>query len=222
MTTRKLTAKTFARLSIKNMTHAEFLTAHWEWLEGHTFLAPLLTAYQGQEINAENCIAACREALLMHDIRAQIIKAEESMKKSISRVDEAKYTVTIYVKWFDISTNKWEMKVGTTTHRSVVEDENGKEQIIEEEKDMVYSARLFQNAERLATLRLARREDAIFAEIANNFDKKVITTMTRDQGLGLMYPHAKHPFMKRAPSQESKPFRNYPRAHNDRVSFSRG
>ena len=221
MATRTMTPKLFARANIKGSPE-EFLTKHLDWLREHSFLDPLLDACVGKEITAKDCIDACREALLVHEIQGEIEKAKASMQKSMSRIDEQpKYTATIYVK-FQQKDGTWGIKVGTQIKKRMIEDEHGKVQVLEEEKDLVFTAHLFQVIERIAILRLAKREDAVFCEIENHFGKIVRTNITRDQALGQFYGKTREPFMKRRSSNESKPYCNYPRAHNDYASFSRG
>ena len=216
---RKMTSKLFARAAVGNDPSA-FIAKHLEWLSSHKFIAPLLKAYQEQQIDAEVCIRACREALLLHDIRVQISKAEESMKRSIEKIGSDNYTITIYTKF--LNGDKWDIKIGTQTKKHVFEDQAGKMQSYEEEVEMIFHAHMFQFAERIATLKLSKREDSVFAEIVNNYGKKIITTISRDMALALMFPKDKQPFCKRQASGESKPFKNFQRSHNDRASFSRG
>lgn len=214
MSVRKMTPKTFARAAIKN-GYDEFLSNHMQWLQGYSFLEPLLTAYKGKEIDANACVGACREALLMHEIQQSIAKAKKSMQRSIARSEDAHYTITIYCKVWDDETKKYSLAVGQNTKKSTYQDEQGLWHTEEEDTDMVYEARMYQFAERIAALKLSKREDAVFAEIENNYGPKTRTTITRDQALGLVYPKEKTAAHKRL-SNDSKPLKNYMRAKNSR------
>lgn len=220
MATRQMTAKLFARAAIGNSPEA-FLNKHMEWLRSHNFLSPILDAFEVGDVEPTHCIGALREALIHHDIQSQFTKAKFKFEEALKRTNDAAYTITIYTKFFNTETNEWDLQVGTNTKKHIVEDEAGNKQVITEEEDMVFTARMYHMAERIAVLKLSRREDGLFALIDNNFGgKKITTKITRDQALGMMFPKDKSPFMKRTSSNQSKPLKNYMRSHNDRAVFS--
>lgn len=218
---RNMTAKLFNRLVVKN-TPEDFLVEHWTWLRSHSFLAPLLNAQQKGDITAEACINACKEVLLVHSIRGQINDAEESLKKALTKslatkADNSAYTITIYTKFFNEKTNQWDVKIGVVQKKRIVAGDDGKSLTLIEEEDMVYGAPMFQVGQRICARKLAFREDAVFGEIKNNYGPLLISKMTRDEGLAMVFPKEKSMATKRTSSGLSKPFKNFPRTRNTHV-----
>ncbi len=213
MKTRSLTPKLFARSKIGSDPIA-FLERHMSWLRSHRFIAPILDAYVEGEISPLPTIGACREALLTHEIRMGIAKAQESLKKSIAKIGEDAYTITVYCKTWDKASESFQVAVGQVEHRHLIEDEHGLTHVETTEEEMVYEARLYQAAERIAVLRLSKREDSLFAEITNTMGPRITTRIDRDQALGLMFPRERTQFQKRVGRGESAPFKNFPRARN--------
>lgn len=222
MKTRTMSPKLFARSKVGSDPSA-FLNKYLAWLRTFGFVAPILEAYQEGTIDPLPAIGALREALLTHEIRMQIAKAQESMKQAVAKIGSApRYDITLYCKFFNETTQQWDIKIGTQTKKRFFEDEKGMMTWVEEEHDLIFTSHMFQSAQRLCALRLSRREDAMFGEIVNRFDRPIITRITRDMALGMLFPSDKHPMMKRVAKHESIPFKNYQRAHNDRANFSRG
>lgn len=217
MPAHQMTPKRFSKLKIQPSPEA-FLKAHWDWLSRreHSYLSPLLSAYRAAEITPTATIHALREALVSHDIRMQISKAEDHIAQVIERQRTVpKYSITIYCKFFNEETQQWDIKVGTDIIKHIDEDENGKAIHWEEEKELVFTAPLFQRAERICALRLAKRGDGLFGEIVNMYGTKIISTMKRDTALALVYPKDKALFTRNTTSH-NKPFKNYPRTRNSR------
>lgn len=116
---RAMTEKRFATAKLSGKTTAEgFLAAHMMFLRNHTFLDPILDAYDNGDIQPTPTLQAVQSALMTHvlesEIAAQEAKlAERQEKKSKGRrkssdpnVDESDvpgkaYTVTLMVKGND-------------------------------------------------------------------------------------------------------------------------
>lgn len=128
---RAMTVKRFATAKLSGKTTAEgFLAAHQSFLRNHTFLDPILDAYDNGVILPTPTLQAVQSALMTHlletEIATQTAKLEARQEKSAARqrrksgevdasdVPSKAYTVTLFVKDNDEQGAEI-VKVGTIT-----------------------------------------------------------------------------------------------------------
>lgn len=117
---RVMTEKRFATMKLSGRTTAEgFLQAHWDFLKGHSFLSPILDAYERADIYPTVTLQAIQSALMTHVLeseqRTQEAKLEARQEgglvkkrktKSEDEVDPSEvpnksYTITLMCTVYD-------------------------------------------------------------------------------------------------------------------------
>lgn len=115
-----MTPKKFFRAKLSGKITAEaFLAAHRAFLNNHSFLAPILEAYDNAELLPTPTFDACKAALFTHVIESELKTAKAKIAKSVAETGtkiirkgdkketttpkkaSGNYTVTIMVKVTD-------------------------------------------------------------------------------------------------------------------------
>jgi len=239
--TRPMTAKRFISATYSGKTTAEgFLAAHWSFLQNHTFLHPILEAYEKKELLPTPTIQACQQALLTHLLASEKVKSDAAIAKKkeqanapkvIKRGDKqvkssvptGKYTVTLMCKVYDREGNVT-IQVGTVEKKKFREVEKNGNKVLEpytEVSPAVWAAETYNDANRLADRRLLNREDSVYAIIENTMDRPIQTMIQRDDAIARMLKQPKGP-ASRAKGTSTKTLKWQAKAKNDRASFSRG
>lgn len=231
MKTNEMSAKRFARAKLSGKTTAEaFLEAHRNFLNKHTFLAPILEAYDSKDILPTPTLQACQAALFDHAFACELKTAEHKIaqavapkvirrgeKKDTSTKKKKGYTITVMVKTYDRDNNVIGEEVGKI--RRVKEDENGKK--FAEEDDAIFEKETFGDAQRKADRALFLLENSLHAIIENNVGEPIKTSIPRTDAIARMLPKSKSPFSKVMGANTSKLGFGI-KAKNDHCSFSRG
>lgn len=213
---KRISPKIFSRFKYTGEKAQEFIKKHWDYIKSHDFLEPIIEAYEAEEIDHGSALFAFQEALLDYQHQYDFLKAQEAIKKSIERSSQIKppssaYTITIYVN----GTNGIEIGKEIIKHQEE-DEETGKVIHWEEEKELIFSAPLFQFAQRKAYNVLCKREDSVHAEVVNNFGKSIMTVISRTDAFANMFPRAQSPATKNL-SKKNAPLKNYPKVKNDRA-----
>lgn len=128
--TRVMTAKRFATSKLSGKATAEgFLAAHAAFLRGHTFLEPILDAYDSKQLLPTPTLQAVQSALLTHVLESEIrtaqakmvARAEEASKPKKERKPKGErapappkpYTITLMCKVFNRELTSYTVEVGT-------------------------------------------------------------------------------------------------------------
>lgn len=128
--TRVMTAKRFAvsKLSGK-ATAAGFLASHAAFLRTHSFLDPILDAYDDKQLLPTPTLQAVQSALLTHVLESELHTAQAKMQARIQEAAKPKqvrvpkgekadkpakpYTITLMVKAYDRELINYTVQVGT-------------------------------------------------------------------------------------------------------------
>lgn len=192
---RKTTIKSFCRPKYTGERAKNYLFSKMRWLRSYVFLDPILDKFVSGELDAGLTLSACKDRLLLSSVEAQVSKAKKDIERHLNRKPRQtnkerrqrkpeKYTITIYCNGvFGIEIGKVVVK------RKKVDEKTNQVKMVEQEKELVFFESMFQRAEGVADRKLVSREDAVFAEIKNNYGEK--TTITRVYRSDAFYRHFK-------------------------------
>jgi hypothetical protein len=198
--TRPMTPKRFATRTLSAKVSVEgFLAAHRQFLDGYSFLSPILQAYDSKQLLPSPTLATIQSALLSHYM---LMERNKALAKMAARQEEEaaptkNYTVSLYVKTFDkegnmsvevgqIHTRKWVEKENPTTGKVYLEPYTVS-------KAATWEAATYGEAERLADRKLFSREDSLYATIQNNYDTPITTYVQRSDAVYRTLRQAKAP-----------------------------
>lgn len=237
---RAMTIKRFVNAKLSGKTTAEgFLSAHRDFLLNHTFLAPVLEAYDNGEMLPTPTIQACQQVLFDHMVASDAAKAKAATdakaakantvirkgdKVIKSSVPSKEYTVTLMVKVYDRNGENVKIEVGTVERKKFREVKKAGQTILEPYTEItpaVWGAETFNEASRLADRRLFDRGDSVYAEIVNTQGVPIKTTIQRDDAIARTMKQPKGP-ASRVKGSSTKTLKWVGKAKNDRSSFSRG
>lgn len=127
--TRTMTAKRFATTQLSARTTAEgFLQAHRNFLQSHTFLTPVLDAYDSKTIYPTVALQVIQSALLTHVLESELKAAESKMRVAQDATGKPKqarvprgdlsgkpkpYTITLMCKVYNREETSYTVEVGT-------------------------------------------------------------------------------------------------------------
>ena len=128
--TRVMTAKRFATSKLSGKATAEgFLAAHAAFLRGHTFLEPILDAYDSKQLLPTPTLQAVQSALLTHVLESEIRTAQAKMVARAQETNKPKkerkpkgerapappkpYTITLMCKVYNRELTSYTVQVGT-------------------------------------------------------------------------------------------------------------
>ena len=235
--TRPMTVKRFINAKLSGRTTADgFISAHLEFLRNHTFLNPILEAYESKELLPTPTLQALQQALFTHMVESDALKAklatqekakkaQESSTKVIrkggkevkSTIPNGEYTVTLMCKVYDRSMNAT-IQVGTVEKKKFREVKKNGHKVLEpytEVTPAVWAADTFNDASRLADRRLVGREDAVYAIVVNTQGKPIETIINRDDALARVMKQPKGP-ASRTRGKSTKTLGFGVKAKNDR------
>jgi len=235
-TPRPMTVKRFISAKLSGKTTAEgFLAAHMGFLRNHTFLAPVLDAYESKELLPTPTLQACQQALFTHMIESDAAKAkaatekkkqESSAPKVIKRgekqvkstIPEGEYTITLMCKVYDRNGQNLKIEVGTVEKKKFKEVEKNGAKVLEPYTEIVpavWAADTFHAATRLADRRLNDRGDSVYAIVVNTQGKPIETIIQRDDAIARVMKQPKGP-ASRTRGTSTKTLGFGVKAHNDR------
>jgi len=218
---RSMTPKRFVSYKLSGKVSAEgFLSAHWDFLLGQSYLSPILEAYENKEVLPTPTVQMCQAAVLSHILECQtqkgvsfpksnkdkatkVIRRKESGEVEESEAPNARYQVTLFCKFYS--------RDGICTVD--VGDHKGEKTI--------FDADTYQDASRIADRKLSQREDAVYAVIVNTHDRPIETRVMRDDAIARMYAAPKGPSTRNTSSGGSNLGFGI-KAKNDISHFSRG
>lgn len=237
-----MTPKKFFRAKLSGKTTAEaFLAAHRAFLNNHSFLSPILEAYDNAELLPTPTFEACKAALFTHVIESEIKTAKDKIAKSVAAASGTKiirkgdkdkkdagepkkasgnYTITIMVKLTDREGNVTGEDIGSVTKLTTEEvEKDGVFTTVQtrEEEPAVYSANDYSSAERKADRSLFAMADSLYALIENNEGAKVITTIMRADGIARL-GRSKKGAVSRERGKSTKSLGFGVKASNDRTT----
>lgn len=221
MSKMKMTPKRFIRSKLSNkMTAEDFLSSNREFLNGHSFLSPILSAYDNKGLLPTPTLQACQSALFEHIVASDLKTAQQRIDSDKNGVTNqkvirrgrpgfkkkkvARYTVTIIVKDYDKNDNVIGEKIGSHN-----------------DGDAIFDQKDYGAAERKADRLLFRMENSLYARIENNEGQKVITNVLRRDAMARIL-RAKKGAIQKTASKSTKSLGFGVRAKNDSCSFSRG
>jgi hypothetical protein len=128
--TRVMTAKRFATSKLSGKATAEgFLAAHAAFLRGHTFLEPILDAYDTKQLLPTPTLQAVQSALLTHVLESEMRTAEAKMAARKEQDGKPKkerkpkgekadtpakpYSITLMCKVYNRELTTYTIEVGT-------------------------------------------------------------------------------------------------------------
>jgi hypothetical protein len=206
---RVMTAKRFATAKLSGKTTAEgFLEAHMLFLRNHTFLEPILDAYDGKQLLPTPTLQAIQSTLLTHMLESERHAEEEKLAarvegkkrkpKSDSMVEEEEthtkaYTVVVTIKEYD--------RADLATLR----------------EGETWESDTFNQASTSADRFLAMNGDTVYATITNNLGVPVTTTVQRDDAIARFYK-SKKGAVSRARGRSTKTLGFTPHAKQTRVT----
>lgn len=210
---RSMTAKRFATAKLSGRTTAEgFLDAHMMFLRNHTFLDPILDAYDGGRLLPTPTLQALQSALLTHMLESERVKGEEKLasreesapkkrkggSKSDGLADESEthskaYTITVTVKEYD-----------RADFATLKEGES-------------WEADTFNQAQTSVDRYLAQNGDTVYATITNNLGVPVTTTVQRDDAIARFFK-GKKGAVSRVRGRSTKTLGFTPHAKQTRVT----
>jgi hypothetical protein len=215
-----------------------FLHAHREWLRTHSFLSPILEAYDSNLLMPTPTLQAIQSALVDHMLLQQIRKQEAKMAAAEEGEEavSAPYTITLFVKAVSRSGEE-SVQEGTITevvgYRILTEEgdvwvktrDQAEGHHIMERKVKVspaqWNAHSFGEAMNLADRQLFRREDSVHAVIVNTQGIPIRTEVSRGDALARVLRSPKRAAEK-GTGKTSSSLKWVGRARQDRASFSHG
>lgn len=240
---RPMTIKKFVNVKLSGkMTADAFMSAHRDFLRGHSFLTPILDAYEQKELLPTPTLQMMQSALFDHMVENELKTAKNSIAKAKERAEFQKnhkgmpasilesskaYVICIYVKGENgAELGTFEKITGYKIKRpdddkvyevDTLEETDGYKIIetIKEDRPMVYTADLFQDANGIADRRLMGFEHSLYAEIENNHGARIKTIVMRGDAIARMLRKGKQAVCReRGKSTKSLGFGV--KAHNDR------
>ena len=213
---RPMTAKKFAKMKLSAKGTAEGLIAqHLNFLENHSFLTDILTAYKNKELLPTPTLQTCQHLLFTHVIESELKTAQNTIAKDAERYEKAikdasgnvisssipngNYLITLMVKKYDESGEVIGVEVGIVKTNKTREVEKDDRTVIEtyvETSPAIWSADDYGSAERLADRRLVAREDSVYCVIENTIGKKIETNIMRDDGFARTFKRNKEAVCK--------------------------
>lgn len=210
----KMTPKRFVNYKLSGKTTAEgFLSAHWEFLQGQSYLSDILGAYERRELLPTPTVQMCQAAVLSHIVEAAVSKAPSPKGESVGSTKvirrtkggeaaqpeavAARYEITMYYK-----------KYNRDRTCSIVQGDT-------------FPANSGQEAMRIADRKLADQGDAVYATITNTFDRPITINVNRDDAIARLYGQRKGPSTRNTYSGGGSIGFGM-KAKNDRSYFSRG
>jgi hypothetical protein len=212
--TRAMTIKRFVNAKYSGKTTAEgFLAAHMEFLRNHTFLSPILEAYENKEILPTPTIQACQQALFTHMVESDAHKAREATKAKAQEASKPKvvrkgdkevkevvpkgeYTITLMVKVYDRNGQNMKIEVGTVERKKFREVKKNGIKVLEPYTEVVpavWATDDYSAANRLADRRLFDRGDSVYAVIVNTQGKPIESIIQRDDAIARVLKQPKGP-----------------------------
>lgn len=188
---REMSAKRFATAKLSAKTTVEgYISAHRSFLQKFPVVASILEAYDNKDLLPTVALNTIQSALMSYYLDSQIKAAEAKMEKAAEAAGASKdrYQVSLYCKVMD-KDKQISIQVGTV--REVVgyrirtplgdmvvktKDEADGHVVLEklvENNPAVWDVPDFGSAMRLADRRLFQREDSVYAEIVNTFDRPI-------------------------------------------------
>jgi hypothetical protein len=212
-----MTPKRFATKKVPSATSAVagYLQAQREFLQGYTFLHPILSSYDRKELPPTLTMQTIQSALLDHALQHDIQQAQAKMEKQAAREASPKngYAIKLFCKFVDKRSGEVEIKLGQMEkvhgYRIFIEGVGARIVETREEAEGYTSVRLFElvdaiwqandfgSAMRIADRKLYGREDSIYAAIENTQGKTITTYVNRGDAVARILPPQKHPFSKR-------------------------
>lgn len=238
---RAMTPKRFVSYKLSGKVSAEgFLTAHWEFLKGQSYLSPILEAYESKELLPTPTVQLCQSAVLSHILELEVQKGatkiqanKEGSTKVVRRKNEgeveeseavnARYQVTLFCKFYDRE-GVCTIKIGEVERKKEVEQEKDGvaiTKVVIEKEPAIFNCNSYNEASRIADRKLCDRGDAVYATIVNTHDRPITTTIQRDDAIARVYKNPKGPSVKNTASGGSKLGFGI-KAKNDHSHFSRG
>lgn len=213
---KRMSAKLFARWKYSNEEKAfDYIQNHLAWLKTHSFLTPLVEAFEAKDIDSVSALYAFQEALLSHHYTCALLTAEKSIEENRNAIKSNKlndaYIITIFCMMgggIDIGKRK--------VKRSSQDPDTGKISYWEEEEDMIYGKSLYQDAHRKACRMLVDQHHSLFAEIVNTIGDEVKSTIFRSEAFAELYSKNRTPVVRNLGKKEA-PLKNYATAHNDKA-----
>lgn len=235
----KMTPKRFVASKLSGKISAEgFLAAHWEFLQGQSYLAPILEAYENKEVLPTPTVQMCQAAVLSHILELEarkgtpkvktengnatkIIRRKKSEGNEVdeSEVPKGRYQVTLMCKFYSRD-GSCKVDIGLVEKTRTIEDSNGVRTVTETEP-AIFHADTFQAASRMADRKLVDRGDSVYAIIVNTHDRPIATHIQRDDAIARLMSPAKGPSVVRTGASTSTLGFGI-KAKNDRSHFSRG
>jgi hypothetical protein len=201
--TRPMTPKRFATKVLSAKTTVDgFLSMHRQFLDGYSFLSPILQAYDQKELLPTITLQSVQSALLSHYMLMERNKALAKMAAQ-AEAEEAptkNYTVSLFCKVFD--KGQMSIQVGTIQTRKWVEKESattpGKMYLEPHThtKPAVWQVSDFGTAMRLGDRKLFQREDATHITIVNNQGNPIETHVQRQDAVARVLAPKKQPFSR--------------------------
>lgn len=237
--TRAMNVKRFVRGPTKTskQTTEGFLSAHMEWLRSHSFLDPILDAYEASIIPPTPTLQAIQSALLDHMLLQQSREELEKLEAAEEQGQPEPYTITLMVKTLDPIFFLEKVEVGTVEEvvaYRILTDNGPKWVETQEETDgyhvmekkvevgpAVWGAGTFGAAMNLADRKLYAREDSVHAIIQNTQGVAISTQVNRQDAIARILRQPKGA-VSRGGTKSTKSLKWQGRAKQDRASFSRG
>ena len=245
---RVMSAKRFATAKLSGRTTAEgFMQSHMMFLRNHTFLDPILDAYEQGEIPPTPTLQAVQSALLTHVLESELATQEAKMaarqekklqgrrssETGLSGEGASKaYTVTLMVKGNDEQGVEI-VQVGTVTEITGYKIRTPKGDMVVDTQDEAegftilekytktsparWEADTYQQAMGVADRRLFQREDSVYCTIVNNYDRPIVTTVQRGDAIARLLKSKKGP-VARVGGRSTKTLGFTPHAKQSRVT----
>jgi hypothetical protein len=213
----RMTARRFSMHNYTGKRAQAFIEQHRSFLDGETYLAPILSAYDCGEID-DPTIAyhTLKEALMYNDYQQSYEKAKLKLKEQIDKKPTDQYTITIYTR----GTNGLEVGKRIIPRKQENPD-TGIVETWEDEEDMIYNESLFYSALRKANRMLVSETNSVCADIKNNYGTVITTTITRSDAFADVYKKRIGPSMKNL-AKKSAALTSRMKSKNDHARFSRG
>jgi hypothetical protein len=187
---RAMSAKRFATAKVSAKTTVEgFLAGHRQFLNQHSFLYPILDAYDKKDLLPSVALTTIQSALMSHFLEMETKKAKARMEEAEEEEESvsSNYTVSLFVKVLD-KEGQLTIQVGQVETRKLQEKTNpntGKIYLepYTESKPAVWQVADFGMAMQMADRKLFQREDSVYATIVNNFDRPITTSIQRGDAI---------------------------------------
>jgi hypothetical protein len=212
----RMTPKRFIKHKLSGIKPEDFLEKHWQFLNEHAFLEPILEAYLEGELQPTPTICACQDALFAFMTEADLIAAQASIQKRIDAANappSGRYTVSLFCKHYDRSATSFEIGIGVVEKLVGIKVRypDGKEGVetidyegpgvklekLTEISSAIWTADDFGAACRKADRELVFRHDSVYAEVVNTEGNPITTTIQRNDAFARLLRGKSGPVGKR-------------------------